>query len=184
MTAKGKNGSHGKESSRQLAATVDPSGKIRLANKEKGFQMKIEKIQVALVQRDIRYNKSVARGLKELVNARKMETLLEEHKVKPLSDYSHLKEIYNSDLQPIKLEDLLREAEAKATTFLTGGNKVTAAQEKVVREYYGLEAKANQQGIEHIREFLIIKNQIKETPGDRKRLSQKEELVHQEQEAA
>jgi hypothetical protein len=177
MTTRKNGHSPAKQASRQLAASVDPSGKIRLANKEKGFQQRIEKMQVAIVTKTVRLKKAVARGLKELVNARKMETLLEEHKVKPLSDYSHLKEIYETDLTGVTPEDLSREAEAKAEQFLTGGNKVSKEQERVVHDFYSLEAKGNQLGIEQVREFLIIKGQIKEAPADTKRMKEKEKIA-------
>lgn len=168
-----------KDASRQLAASIDPSGKIRLANKEKGFQQKIEKMQVQIVTKEVRLKKTVARGLKELVNARKMESLLEEHNVKPLSDYSHLKEIYESDLKTITIGDLNIEAEAKAEQFLTGGNKVSKEQEKVVKDLFHLEARTNQLGIEQVRDFLIIKGQIKEQPEDKKRMHEKQKLVEE-----
>lgn len=179
MTAKKGSNGHGpkKDASRQLAASIDPSGKIKLANKEKGFQQKIEKMQVQIVTREVRLKKAVARGLKELVNARKMESLLEEHKVKPLSDYSHLKEIYEGDLKPITMDDLNTEADAKAEQFLTGGNKVSKEQEKVVRDLFHLEAKTNQLGIEQVRDFLIIKGQIKEQPEDKKRMLEKQKIA-------
>lgn len=168
---------------RRLSASVDPSGKIRTANKEKAFQQRIEKMQATIAQKEIRYKKAIARGLKELVNARKMEELLAEHKIRPLSDYSHLKEIYETDLKGITGEDLMREAEEKSAQFLSKGNKITAAQEKVVTSLYELEAKGNQLGIEQVRDFLILKGAIKETPSDKKRLHEKE-IVVKELEAA
>lgn len=171
-------------SSSRLGAAIDPSGKIGLAKKEKSFQQRIEKMQLTLITKEVRLKKAVASGLKELVNAMKMEQLLAEHKVRPLSDYSHLKEIYEHDLRSITFEDLTREAQAKAENILTKGNKLSKEQEKVIRDVYALEAKANQLGIEQIREFLIIKGQIKETPEDKKRLHQKEEMVYEEEEAA
>lgn len=175
-----RNGRTDQKSSERLGAAIDPSGKLRLASREKSFQQKIEKMQLQIVTKEIGVKKAVARGLKELVNARKMEALLAEHNVKPLSDYSHLREIYDHELKTITPADLQREAEAKAEQFLTGGNKVSAAQEKVVRELYSLEAKTNELGIEHVKEFLIIKGQIKETVEDKKRLHKKEEMVREE----
>lgn len=168
-----------KETTNRAAAAIDPTGKLRLANREKQFQQKIEKMQLALVQRDIRYKKQVARGLRELANARKMEELLADKKIKPLSDYSHLKEIYEEDLRPITAEDLKKEAENKTALFLTSANKVTPLQEKVVRELYKLEAETNQLAIEQVRDFLIIKGEIKETPSDKKRLHEKEEMIQE-----
>lgn len=182
MTTRAKNG-HSDPSTKQKkfwAATADPSGKIKIANREKSFQQKLEKMQVALVQKDVRYKKTVAKGLKELVNARKMDQLLKDNNIKVLSDYTHLKEIYENDLSVITSSDLQREAEAKAEMFLTGANKVSAAQEKVVRELYALEAKTNELGIEQIKDFLIIKGEIKETHQDKVRLHQKERLVGEE----
>lgn len=181
MTARSKNG-HTEPNQKQKdfwAGVADPSGKIKLANREKAFQQKLEKMQLALVQRDTRYKKTVARGLKELVNARKMEELLKNNNIKVLSDYSHLKEIYQNDLQAITSDDLQREAEAKASKFLTGANKITAAQEKVVKELFSLEAKTNQLGIEQVKDFLILKGEVAETPQDKKRLHQREVLVEE-----
>jgi hypothetical protein len=166
-------------SSKRLAGAVDPSGKIKLANREKSFQQKIEKMQVALVTRDFRYRKTVAKGLRELVNARKMEELLRDNEIKSLADYTHLRDIYDADLKMINEDDLLREAEAKAEQFLSGGNKVTEQQEQVVRELFSLEAKTNQLGIEQVRDFLILKGEIRETPADKSRATARERLVHE-----
>lgn len=184
MATQKKSGHAPKKASRELAASVDPSGKIKLANREKAFQQRIEKMQVAIVTKEVRLKKTVAKGLKELVNARKMETLLEDYKVKPLGDYSHLKEIYDEDLKPITVQDLTREAEAKAEQFLTGGNKVSKEQEKVVHDLYRLEARTNQLGIEQVKDFLIMKGQIKEAPEDRKRLTEKQKMIESEEIAA
>jgi hypothetical protein len=161
----------------QTTVVADPLGKIRLANREKAFQQRIEKMQVALVQKDVRYKKSVAKGLRELSAARKLEETLKDAKIKVLSDYTHLKEIYESDLKAITAEDLNREAEIKAEQFLSGANKISPAQEKVVRDLHSLEARTNQLGIEQIKDFLILKGHLKETPADKRRLHQKEELV-------
>jgi hypothetical protein len=178
MTTKSKNGATEKQK-KMWAAAADPSGKIKIANREKGFQQKLEKMQVALVQKDIRYKKTIARGLKELVNARKMEQLLKDNNIRVLSDYTHLKEIYENDLVTITASDLQREADAKAEQFLTGANKISAAQEKVVKELYSLEAKTNQLGIEQVRDFLILKGEIKETHQDKARLHQKEKMAEE-----
>jgi hypothetical protein len=179
MTTKkdGQTGAQGAAASNRLAGAIDPSGKIKLANREKAFQLKLEKMQINLLQRDLRYKKSVAKGLRELVNAKKMDQLLAEHKVKPLTDFSHLKEIYDGDLKTISAEDLKREAEAKAETFLSGGNKVSAEQERMVRELFALEARTNELGIEQIRDFLILKGNVAEKPGDKKRIREKENMI-------
>jgi hypothetical protein len=169
-----------KQSPPVATAGEDPTGKLRIAARERNFQQRIEKMQIALATKEVRYKKQIASGLKLLAGARKIEHILADNKIKPLSDYSYLREIYDGQLKHITPDDLQREAEAKVTKFLTTGNKVTPLQEKIAKELFKLEARTNELGIEQVRDFLILKNEIKETPADRKRINQREELVEEE----
>jgi len=151
--------------------TINVTERLKAGKDEMSFQRMIERFQLALYNREITYRKQVKRGLDELSAIKKMESQLKDAKIKPLSHYTYLLNLYLNELSNISYESFKEDVKPDiARAIGKAKSTVTKDQEKVITDYYEFKAKQNMWAIEQIRDFLIIKGQIKPSKTDQERL--------------
>lgn len=136
-----------------------PSG----AKKELAFQQGIERMQLALKKGLYDLVAVVAKAEKERQRISKLANDLIKVGLKPLSDYTTLRDLYNNDLAEMTEESFNKDAGFEVNRFMAKaqGAKVTEAQEKVIIDFYHRKASANFQAINNIHNILVDKGMIK-----------------------
>jgi hypothetical protein len=136
-----------------------PSG----AKKELAFQQGIERMQLAMKKGLYDLVAVVAKAEKERQRISKLANDLIKVGLKPLSDYTVLRDIYNNDLSQMTEESFSRDADFEVQRFMAKaqGAKVTESQEKVIINFYHQKAKSNFQVINNIHNILVDKGMIK-----------------------
>lgn len=128
---------------------------VGAARKEKNFQIKLDRMQVAVATGDVQISRATMLADKEMANLRKTHSTLEGMKLKSVADFSALKAIYDESLKGITAEGLASEYAVKANAEkLKAFGTVNPAQIAVIDRYYAIKARKEWNVIAQVKRIL------------------------------
>jgi hypothetical protein len=138
---------------------------VGAGRKEKGLQLRLERMQTEVALGQVQLDKAVVAGEKELERIQKTTTAMRKLKLTPVSDFSALQAIYDKSLKSMTEEVLAKDYADQATKlkkqFL---NELNHDQVAVVDAWYAIKAKKELMTIKSIENVLVVKSaQIKAT---------------------